>query len=85
MVSISERGVRISHSVIYGLTLLVGIIALAISASLVAYYNDNGYPGQHTNAYKDRIRILLVASVWTVFFGSKSSLPVGVCSGRKEG
>ncbi|RXK37873.1 hypothetical protein M231_04872 [Tremella mesenterica] len=69
MVSISERGVRLSHSILYGLTLLASIIALAISAALVKYYNDNGYPPAHHEAYKARIRILLVASVWTVVFG----------------
>jgi len=61
----SERGVRISHIALFVFVLLSSIIALAISASLVKYYNDNGYPPAHTDAYKDRIRILLVSSVWT--------------------
>ncbi|WVW79324.1 hypothetical protein I302_101292 [Kwoniella bestiolae CBS 10118] len=65
----SDRAVRISHSVLFGLTLLVSIIALIISATLVAHYNNEGYPPVHTGAYTARIRILLVASVWTVFFG----------------
>lgn len=61
----SERGVRYSHVALFTLTLLASIVALAISASLVKYYNDNGYPAAHYAAYRDRIRILLVASVWT--------------------
>ncbi|WWC64061.1 uncharacterized protein I303_106668 [Kwoniella dejecticola CBS 10117] len=65
----SDRAVRISHSVLFGLTLLVSIIALIISATLVAHYNKDGYPPVHTSAYTARIRILLVASVWMTAFG----------------
>ncbi|WWC91235.1 uncharacterized protein L201_006177 [Kwoniella dendrophila CBS 6074] len=65
----SERVTKIAHSVLFGLTLLVGIIALIISATLVSHYNKNGYPPQHTGGYTARIRILLVASVWTTVFG----------------
>ncbi|WWC73127.1 uncharacterized protein I206_107093 [Kwoniella pini CBS 10737] len=65
----SERAIKISHSVLFGLTLLVSIIALIISAVLVAHYNKDGYPPVHTGAYTARIRILLVASVWTTVFG----------------
>ncbi|WWD06732.1 hypothetical protein V865_004827 [Kwoniella europaea PYCC6329] len=36
----SDRAVRITHSVLFGLTLLVSIIALIISATLVAHYNN---------------------------------------------
>jgi hypothetical protein len=32
----------------------------------VGYYNGHGYP---SGSYRDRIRILLVAGVWTTFFG----------------
>jgi hypothetical protein len=66
----NERGVRLSHTVIFGLTTLAAIVALAISASLVAHYNSEGYPG---GAYRDRIRILLVASVWTTGIGREST------------
>lgn len=38
-------------------------------ASLVAHYNSEGYPPVHTNAYRDRIRILLAAGIWTTFMG----------------
>lgn len=62
----NERGVRLSHTVIFGLTTLAAIVALAISASLVSHYNAEGYPG---GAFRDRIRILLVASVWTTAIG----------------
>ena len=51
---------------------LTSIVCLAISSSLVTYYNDNGYPPR--GAYKPRIRILLVASVWTTVF-SRTSPP----------
>jgi hypothetical protein len=35
----------------------------------VAHYNSEGYPPVHTNAYRDRIRILLAAGIWTTFMG----------------
>lgn len=61
----SERAVRYGHAALFTLTLLASIVALAISASLVKYYNDNGYPPANTGAYRDRIRILLTASTWS--------------------
>jgi hypothetical protein len=67
----SERIVRISHSAIFGLMTLAAIVALAISASLVAHYNQDGYPAVHTAPYRDRIRICLAASIWTTFIGCK--------------
>lgn len=63
---VSERGVRISHVVLYGLTGLAGIVALAISASLVSHYNAEGYPPANTNAYRDRIRVCLAGAIVTV-------------------
>ena len=73
----SERAIRITHTVLFTLTLIASIIALAISASLVAHYNSVGYPRFHSGGYEARIRLLLVAGVWTTFFGSKynSSFP----------
>lgn len=68
----SERVVRLSHSIIFGLTTLAAIVALAISASLVAHYNSSGYP---STPYRDRIRICLAASIWTTFIGCKSKTP----------
>ncbi|ORY24773.1 hypothetical protein BCR39DRAFT_595232 [Naematelia encephala] len=65
---ISDNAVRITHSVLFGITLLISIIALGFSGSLVGHYNSDGYPKEHTGAYRDRIRILLVASVWTTAF-----------------
>jgi hypothetical protein len=50
---------------------ITSIVALAISASLVDYYNNNGYPAIDGD-YKPRIRIVLVASVWMAFFSSES-------------
>lgn len=68
---VSARAVRISHTILFTLVLVASIISLAISASLVFHYNHDGYPTFHTEAYKARIRILLVSSVWTVAFGRK--------------
>lgn len=65
----NERFIRISYTIIFGITLIISIITLGISASLVSKYNKDGYPPEHTGAYRDRIRLLLVASVWTTFFG----------------
>jgi len=39
------------------------------SASLVAHYNSHGYPNI---SYRDRIRIILAASIWTTFVASES-------------
>ncbi|WVQ93254.1 hypothetical protein IAU59_000320 [Kwoniella sp. CBS 9459] len=65
----SERAIKIAHTVLFTLVLLASIIALIISATLVAHYNKEGYPPVHTGGYTARIRILLVASVWTTAFG----------------
>ena len=70
---VSDRAVRLAHTILFALVLVASIIALAISASLVSHYNHDGYPDHHTDAYKARIRILLVSSVWTVAFGSQST------------
>ena len=74
---VSDRAVKLSHTVLFTLTLLASIVALAISASLVAHYNTDGYPPVHTKAYKDRIRIILVASVWTTAIASEWFLEMG--------
>ena len=50
MPSISERGVRWSHVAIFTLVFLASIVTVAISASLVAHYNGEGYPDVHTGA-----------------------------------
>jgi hypothetical protein len=34
----------------------------------------------HTNAYRDRIRILLAAGIWTTFIGSEWSDPFSCAS-----
>lgn len=69
----NERFIRISYTIIFGITLIISIITLGISASLVSKYNKDGYPPEHTGAYRDRIRLLLVASVWTTFFAREYS------------
>lgn len=64
----NERFIRISYSVIFVIIAIISLITLGITASLVSKYNKDGYPPEHTGAYRDRIRLLLVASVWTTFF-----------------
>lgn len=61
-----SRTVRLFHPVLFGLTTLLAIITLAVASSLVKFYNDNGYPN---GSYRDRIRILLVAAIWTTAIG----------------
>jgi len=51
MVSISERVVRWGHVAIFTLVFLASVVSLAISASLVKHYNDEGYPPAHTAAW----------------------------------
>ncbi|KAG7528331.1 hypothetical protein FFLO_06242 [Filobasidium floriforme] len=63
----SERSLKILHTPWLVLSTITSIVALAISASLVDYYNNNGYPAIDGD-YKPRIRIVLVASVWMAFF-----------------
>jgi hypothetical protein len=70
----NERAVRLTHSILFTLLTLASIVALAISASLVAHYNNEGYPPVNTNPYRDRIRICLAASIWTTFIGRELSL-----------
>lgn len=67
----SERVIRFTHTFLFTLVLLASVVALGISGSLVGHYNSDGYPPFHTNAYRDRIRILLVASVWTTAWACK--------------
>lgn len=64
----NERFIRLSYALIFGIICIISIITLGITASLVAKYNKIGYPPDHTGAYRDRIRLLLVGSVWTTFF-----------------
>ena len=44
---VAERSTRVGHIGTFLLITLSSIVALAISASLVKYYNDNGYPEVH--------------------------------------
>jgi len=60
---VRESTVRTIHTPGFAISFVASLVALAISASLVKFYNDHGYPN---TSYRDRIRILLVASVWTV-------------------
>ncbi|KAH8929135.1 hypothetical protein BT69DRAFT_1346104 [Atractiella rhizophila] len=55
-----ESTIRTIHTPLLTLSFIVSTITLGISASLVAYYEDHGYP---STSYKDRIRILLAASI----------------------
>ncbi|ORY55322.1 hypothetical protein BCR35DRAFT_310087 [Leucosporidium creatinivorum] len=59
---VSDRLVRLTHTPLFVLTLIISIVTLAMSASLVAHYNSVGYPNV---SYRDRIRIILAASIWT--------------------
>ncbi|WWD21145.1 hypothetical protein CI109_105626 [Kwoniella shandongensis] len=65
---VSARVVKITHTVLFTLVLLASVICLGISGALVGHYNKEGYPPVHTGAYRDRIRITLVASVWSTAF-----------------
>jgi hypothetical protein len=76
---VNARAVRLTHSVLFVLITICSIIALAISASLVAHYNNYGYPPINTNPYRDRIRICLAAGIWSTFIGCKLILrPISV-------
>ncbi|SCV68954.1 BQ2448_1974 [Microbotryum intermedium] len=61
---VSERTVKLVHAPLLGLITLIGIVSLAMSASLVAHYNSRGYPNV---SYRDRIRIILAGSIWSLF------------------
>lgn len=81
----NERVIRITYGVIFGITCLISLITLGITASLVSKYNKDGYPPDHTGAYRDRIRLLLVASVWTTFFSREYQLVMGARRWEKKG
>lgn len=72
---VNARAIRLTHSVLFSLVTIASIIALAIAASLVAYYNNYGYPPVNTNPYRDRIRICLAAGIWSTFIGCKFEVP----------
>ncbi|KAI5476247.1 hypothetical protein MNV49_007947 [Pseudohyphozyma bogoriensis] len=76
---VSERAVRVFHPILFVLITIAGIISLAISASLVKHYNDTAYP---STSIRDRVRLLLVASIWTVLFGLYLLIGVLVNSGH---
>lgn len=74
---VSDKMIRMSHTPLFALSSVFSLITLAISASLVAHYNDVGYPNI---SYRDRIRILLAASIWSllislVFLGGVIAAP----------
>jgi hypothetical protein len=79
----SEKVIKLSHTVLFTLSLLSSIVALAISASLVSHYNNEGYPPVHTGAYRDRIRICLVAAVWSTAATSKWAIPLSALTRRR--
>lgn len=64
----NARFIRLSYTIIFVIIAIISLITLGITASLVSKYNKDGYPPEHTNSYRDRIRLLLVGSVWTTFF-----------------
>jgi len=61
----NERLVKLIHLPLFAFLALVSLITMSISASLVAYGNNNGYP---STSIRDRDRIILVAGIWTTFF-----------------
>ncbi|KAL1405998.1 hypothetical protein Q8F55_007681 [Vanrija albida] len=62
----NERAIRIVHTILFVLLFIIGIVSVGVSGFLVGEYNKNGYPKIHTAAFRDRLRITLTASVWTV-------------------
>ncbi|TXT08717.1 hypothetical protein VHUM_02845 [Vanrija humicola] len=64
----NERAIRITHTILFILLFIIGIVSVGISGYLVGDYNKHGYPKIHTAAFRDRLKITLTASVWTVLF-----------------
>ncbi|GAA5900183.1 uncharacterized protein JCM6883_002768 [Sporobolomyces salmoneus] len=60
---VSARVIKLTLAPILLLSVLASIVSLAISASLEAHWRNVGFPNI---SYRDRERILLAASVWTV-------------------
>ena len=81
---VSERGVRFSHTGIFVLIFLASVVATAISGTLVAHYNSEGYPPVNTGAYRDRIRICLVGAVWSAAISRELRLIWGGRVGGKS-
>ncbi|GAA6060542.1 hypothetical protein JCM10212_006906 [Sporobolomyces blumeae] len=59
----SAKTIRLTLAPLLLLSFLASIVSLAISASLEAHWRNVGFPNI---SYRDRERILLAASVWTV-------------------
>lgn len=62
----NERAIRITHTLLFVLLFIIGIVCVGVSGYLVGDYNKHGYPKIHRAAFRDRLRITLTASIWTV-------------------
>nr|ODO03783.1 hypothetical protein L204_00122 [Cryptococcus depauperatus CBS 7855] len=62
---LSKRLIKLTHTILFSLVFLASVAALGVSSAIVKHYNSRGYPPVNNHGYRDRIRILLVASVWT--------------------
>ena len=63
--------IRLFHVIVFTIITLASIISLAISASLVSFYNKNGYPDV---SIRDRTRIFTgrrVSALYTPLTASK--------------
>ncbi|GAA5882538.1 hypothetical protein JCM16303_002032 [Sporobolomyces ruberrimus] len=60
---VSARVIKLTLAPILLLSLLASIVSLAISASLESHWRKTSFPNI---SYRDRERILLAASIWTV-------------------
>jgi len=70
---------KLGHLVLFGFISIVSIIELAITSAQVKLYNDNGYPD---TSIRDRTRLLLVASIWSVAFYLYLTFAFLLASGR---
>ncbi|GAA5931743.1 uncharacterized protein JCM15063_001556 [Sporobolomyces koalae] len=60
---VSSRAIKLSLGPLLLLSTLASIVTLAIAASLESHWRDVGFPNK---SYRDRERILLAASIWSI-------------------
>ncbi|GAA6062214.1 hypothetical protein JCM10212_006449 [Sporobolomyces blumeae] len=60
-----DTHVKRAHPILFGLLILFTLVGWAMCAAVVNHFNSNEWPN---NSYRDRVRFLLFANLWTFVF-----------------
>jgi len=77
-----DNHLRRGHPIVFGLIILFGLIEVAISAWLIAEFNEH-----HNNtgaAEQTQVRFILFTSAWTVIFSAQTAFLFWVSSPKLE-